>query len=212
MKKIEAFDNIVYKCNIFDDNLSIAQNWVDLATAEITKPEVLLHQSCNLDKGSIDGGMLWSTFETTAKSFFSFPDSDILLQWIKQKVTQVAPEFGFTNNQSAELTIDWMNIMYKNSFANCHTHDDESEPDTAQKVVVIFYLHAPKDSASLLVVKNTRDYSSMGVSPFTIPQDEIYPVLVTTGDLIIHKVDLPHAIDKHLSNEPRLCLVMEFRV
>jgi hypothetical protein len=81
-----------------------------------------------------------------------------------------------------------------------------------QKVVVIFYLQAPKDSASLLVIKNTRDYSTMGVSPFTIPQNEIYSVPVTTGDLIIHKVDLPHAIDKHLNTEPRLCLVMEFQL
>jgi hypothetical protein len=211
MKKIKAFENTIYKFNIFDDNWSIPQSWVDLAIVEITKPEVISHQSCNLDKGSIEGGMLWSTFETPAKSFFSFPDADKLLVWIKQKVLQIAPEFGF-DSHSAELTINWMNIMYKNSFGNCHTHDDENDPDTVQKVVVIFYLQAPKDSASLLVIKKTRDYSTMGVSPFTIPQNEIYSVPVTTGDLIIHKVDLPHAIDKHLSTEPRLCLVMEFQL
>jgi hypothetical protein len=212
MKKIEAFDNTIYKFNILEDGLPMSSSWVELALIEVTKSEIITHQSCNLDKGSIDGGVLWSTFETPAKSFFSFPDSDRLLTWVKQKILQVSPAFGFTNNQSAELTINWMNIMYKNSFGNCHTHHDESEPDTAQKVVAIFYLQAPKDSASLLVVKNTRDYSTMGVSPFTIPADEIYPIPVTTGDLIIHKVDLPHAIDKHLSEEPRLCLVMEFRV
>ena len=212
MKKILAFDNLIYQFNITDDGLSVLKGWIDSAMAELKNPNIIAHQSCNLDKGSIDGGMLWSTFETPAQSFFNFPETDILLTWVTQKVIEIAPDIGFADCKSATLTIDWMNIMYKNSFGNCHTHDDEQEPDTTKKIVAIFYLQAPEHSSDLLVIKNTRDYSSMGVSPFTIPADEIFPISVSTGDLLIHKVDMPHAIDKHSSDTPRVCLVMEFRL
>jgi hypothetical protein len=212
MKKILAFDNLVHQFNIADDGLSVLKDWIDSAIAELKNPNIISHQSCNLDKGSIDGGMLWSTFETSSNSFFSFPESDKLLNWVTQKVIEIAPDVGFVDCTSVDLTIDWMNIMYKGSFGNCHTHDDEHEPDTTRKVVAIFYLQAPEHSSDLLVIKNTRDYSSMGVSPFTISADEIFPISVSTGDLLIHKVDMPHAIGKHSSDTPRVCLVMEFRL
>jgi hypothetical protein len=210
MNKIEAFDNIIYKFNIVDDGINIPAQWSLFALKELNEPRVLSNQSCNLDKGSINGGMLWSTFETPAKSFFTFPESSKLLNWVKEKAIEVAPFLGF-NCKTIDLTIDWMNVMYKGSFGNCHTHDDESEPDTAKKVVAIFYLQAPENSSNLLVVKKTKDYSSMGVSPFTIPEDEIYPITVKTGDLILHKVDLPHAMSEHKNFDPRIVVVMEFR-
>jgi len=210
MKRIQAFDNVVYKFNMLDDGLEIPPTWSINALSELRRPEILQHQSCNLDKGSTDGGMLWSTFETSAKSFFSFAESNKLLEWVKSKVQQIGPDMGYTG-QSIDLTIDWMNVMYKGSFGNCHTHDDKSEPDTNRKIVGIFYLQAPEYSSNLLVVKKTKDYSSMGVSPYTISQEEICPLELTTGDLILHKVDLPHAMSKHMNDIPRLVVVMEFR-
>jgi len=209
MKKITAFDNTIYKFNLFEDGLTIPDNWIDDSVKELTNPTVLANQSCNLDKGSVDGGMLWSTFEAPARSFFSFLESEKLLNWIKEKVILIAPELGFKSS-SVKLTIDWMNIMYKGSFGNCHTHDDISEPTTEKKAVAIFYLRAPENSSDLLVIKNTRDYSSMGVSPFTIQDDEIFPIQITTGDLIIHKVDLPHAMSVHQNAIPRIVVVTEF--
>jgi len=210
MTKIIAFNSPLYKFNIFEDGLEILKSWVISAQEELEKSEVISHQSCNLDKGKEDGGTLWSTFETPAKSFFSFPESNKLLSWVKQKAVEIAPDLGFINCQSVDLNIDWMNIMYENSFGNCHTHHDINELDTKRKIVAIFYLQAPSNSAKLLAIKNTKDYSSMGVSPFTIADDEIIPIDVNTGDLIIHKTDMPHAISKHNNIEPRICLVMEF--
>jgi hypothetical protein len=209
MKKIIAFDNTIYKFNLFDDGLTIPDNWVQDAVGELTNPIVLENQSCNLDKGSTNGGMLWSTFEAKANSFFSFSKSDILFKWVEEKIILLAPALGF-NSSSVKLTIDWMNIMYKGSFGNCHTHDDVSELTSQRKVVAIFYLRSPENSSDLLVIKNTQDYSSMGVSPFTIPTDEIFPIQVTTGDLLIHTVDLPHAMSVHQNSIPRLVVVMEF--
>lgn len=214
MKELVAFNNSIYKFNIFDDEIEVSDQWnqwIKSALEELEKPEVQQNQSCNLDKGVEEGGVVWSTFETPAKSFFTFFQSEKLLNWIKEKLVLVAPHLGFGNCQAADLTIDWMNVMYRNSFGNCHTHDDIEEADTAHKVVTIFYLQAPKSSSELLVIKNTKDYSSMGVNPFTIPEDEIFPISVNAGDLLIHKVDLPHAVGKHNNDMPRLCLVMEFR-
>jgi hypothetical protein len=211
MQKITAFNNDVYKFNIFDDGLQIPNEWISSAMEELQKPEVQKSQSCNLDKGTDYGGILWSTFETPAESFFSFAQTEELLGWIKEKAIPVAPALGFDECKSADLTIDWMNVMYRNSFGNCHTHDDIYETHTTKKVVTIFYLQAPENSSDLLVVKNTKDYSTMGVSPFTIPDDEIFPIKVKTGDLLIHTVDLPHAVSKHNTDVPRLCLVMEFQ-
>jgi hypothetical protein len=212
-EKISAFGYDIYKFNIFKDQLSIPQDCVDSAIAELEKPEVRLNQSCNLDKGTTESEtVVWSSFETPARSFFTFSNSDKLLTWIKDKIAKVAPVMGFNDSKAVDLTIDWMNVMYKGSFGNCHTHSDDSEPDTARKVVAIFYLQSSENSSNLLILKNTRDYSSMGINPATIPQEEIYPVAVTTGDLVIHKVELPHAVSIHQSDIPRLCLVMEFRV
>jgi hypothetical protein len=213
MEKISAFGYSIYKFSILDDNIEIPSTWTSSALREINKPEVRLNQSCNLDKGSVDDQTaVWSTFETPANSFFSFKDSEVLLEWVTKKVVESAPHLGFTTPTSAFLTIDWMNVMYKGSFGNCHTHSDINEPDTRNKVVAIFYLSAPKDSADLLVLENTRQYCERGISPFSVPQDEMAAVSVSTGDLIVHKVDLPHAVSEHLSNDPRLCLVMEFRI
>jgi hypothetical protein len=212
-EKISAFGYNIYKFNIFDDQLTIPQTWVDSAIQELATPEVRLNQSCNLDKGTTAGDtVIWSSFETPAKSFFAFADSDKLLEWIKEKIKVVATTMGFNNVKSANLTIDWMNVMYKGSFGNCHTHHDIDVSTTAQNVVAIFYLQAPKNSSELLVIKNTKDYSTMGISPYDIPAEEIFPISVTTGDLVIHEVDLPHAVSIHQSDTPRLCLVMEFQL
>ena len=212
-EKISAFGYDVYKFNIFNDCLTISDSLVTLAMAELEKPEVKLNQSCNLDKGfTNEESVVWSSFDTPGQSFFNFENSDQLLKWIKQKISIVAPVLGFHNSQSVDLTIDWMNVMYKGSFGNCHTHHDICEVNPGRNLVAIFYLSAPKNSSDLLILKNTKDYSARGISPATIPPDEIFSVAITTGDLIIHKVDLPHAVSEHLSNDPRLCLVMEFRV
>lgn len=210
MNKITVFDHTIYKFNMLQDGFTIPNAWADLALKELKNPQVLLNQSCNLDKGSNNGGMLWSTFEAPADSFFSFAESNILLEWVKKKAIEVSKDLGFKCN-SVDLTIDWMNVMYKGSFGNCHTHDDDSEPDTANKIVAIFYLQAPANSSNLLAVKKTIDYSKMGVSPFTISKEEIFSIPITTGDLILHKVDLPHAMSEHLNDIPRLVVVMEFR-
>ena len=211
MEKITAFNNSIYKFNIEDDNLNVLDTWIESAKYELNRPEIFSQQFCISDKGTDGEVTIWSTFGTPVKSFFDFEKSEILLNWVKQKTHEISPELGFNNYHSVDLTIDWMNIMYKNSFGNCHTHDDVSEPDTKQKIVAIFYLQAPENSADFLVIKNTKDYSSMGISPFTIPKQEIFPIRIKTGDLIIHKVDLPHAVDRHTLDEPRICLVMEFR-
>lgn len=200
----------VYKFNLFDDHLTIPEHLIELSFKELEKPEVQEHQSCNLDKGE-DIYKAWSSFETPANSFFSFQESDKLLNWFKEKVIEVGPHLGFTNFKSVDLTIDWMNVMYRNAYGNCHTHDDDSELDSIKKIVAVFYLKAPNNSAKLLGIKNIRDYSARGIDPFTLPQDEIVEIEVQTGDLLLHRVEMPHAVGRHLTDEPRLCLVMEFR-
>jgi len=205
MKKIIAFGNTIYKFNLFEDGLTMFDNWTTDAVKELTNSTVIADQSGNLDKG----GMLWSTLETPAKSFFSFLESERLLDWIKEKIILVAPELGFKSS-SVKLTIDWMNIMYKGSFGNCHIHDDISESTAGKTAVAIFYLKVPENSSDLLIVNNTKDYSSTGANPLTIPEDEIFPIQVTTGDLIVHKSNLPHAMSVHQNVKPRLVIVMEF--
>lgn len=213
VEKISAFGFDVYKFNIQRDGPPIQENWIDSAIHELEREDVKQNQSCNLDKGTTSQEtVVWSTFETPGKSFFEFKDSEKLMFWIKSKIKDISADLGFSNVQSIELTIDWMNVMHKGSFGNCHTHDDDSELDSNQKVVAIFYLSAPKNSSDLLVLKNTRKYCERGISPFSIPIEEIFPIKVNTGDLIIHKVDLPHAVGRHEDEEPRLCLVMEFRI
>lgn len=210
-EKISAFGYEIYKFNLFNDGKHIQEDWIDLALKELKDPNVRDNQSCNLDKNSVSGETLvWSSFETPARSFFDFQNSEMLLEWIVEKVHSVAEHFDLDSIYKPQLTIDWMNVMYKGSFGNCHTHDDDSDPNSLKKVVAVFYLHAPDNSADLLILKNTRRYCEMGIDPRSIPNEEIFPVSVKTGDLVIHKVDLPHAVGEHKSDDHRLCLVMEF--
>lgn len=214
MEKISAFTNDIYRANIAEAGLAIPAEWIDAVMTEFNKPEVKEMQDCGLDTGLNTKGICYSTFNIPVKSFFELEGTDKILDWTKEQIVAVAPKYGFDNVQSAELAINWMNIMTKESFVNCHTHHDDGEEGTLRKLVAILYLQAPEDSAKLVIIDNLKDYTGefRGVPPRDIPEAERFPIAVTTGDLLIHRVAVPHAVSEHLNDIPRLCLVMEFQV
>lgn len=212
--KISAFTNEIYKMNIVEDGIIIPNSWIEAVLVEFSKPEVKEMQDCTLDTGLNTKGYCYSTFNIPVKSFFDLPGTEAVMEWTKQQIISVAPDMGFDNVSSANLTINWMNIMTKGSFVNCHTHHDDGEEDAPRKLVAILYLQAPENSAKLVVIDDVKDYTGefRGVPPSEIPKEECFEIPVTTGDLLVHKVAVPHAVSEHLNDEPRLCLVMEFQV
>lgn len=93
----------------------------------------------------------------------------------------------------------WMNKMYKNCSVICHTHDRNSDG------TAIFYFNVPKNGSKLIILKDNIQ------SAVTEKHKDICHYLeVKSGDLIIHQNDLPHAVSKHMSNDPRICFVFDF--
>lgn len=213
-EKITAFGETAYKLNIADDGLDIPEAWIQSVIQVFDDPRTQDNVDCARDLDVTAKGHCYSTFGVPVMSFFSLPGTDKILTWVKQQIVDVAPELGFDNVKSAELTIDWMNIMTKGAFANVHTHYDEGEDGAPRKLVAILYLQAPENSSKLIVVDNRKDYSGQarGESITDIPVDQQFEISVTTGDLLIHKVAVPHGVSEHFNDTPRLCLVMEFQL
>lgn len=213
LEKISAFENIIYKSNIANDGLTIPNSVIDAVLKEFKKLEV--QSSLNNKLRPIDGsGICYCTYNIPALSFFDIPETEIFLNWIKEQIKLAATNLGFENVQPPKLTIDWMNLMTKGSVGTSHSHHDDSELDTFRKLVAIFYLQAPENSAKLVVIDNLKDYTNefRGISPSDIPKEELFHIGVISGDLVIHKVAVPHAVSEHLSDTPRICVVMEFSI
>lgn len=105
-----------------------------------------------------------------------------LIKWIEKEILK-ATEFFYKREYKYIYTGRiFMNKMNKNSSAKWHHH-------TVNGLIGIFYLNAPKNSAKLLT-KNED-------------------IIVETGDLIIHKPNLKHAVSEHLIEEPRISLIYE---
>ncbi len=221
MKKILAFDNTVYKFNILEDNISIDEELINSVLNEFKKPEVVNSKECSTDKG-LEFGNCYSTFETSAQSFFDLKGTEKIMKFIKSKLIEVSLDLNFKNHKNSKLCIDWMNLFEYMSYAKIHSHLDEKN-GFEERLVVVFYLLAPENSSKLLIIDD-RSYNTPSAkkilgnfldrrSPFEIPEEKIYPIEVTTGDVLIHKVQVPHAVSYHLDKKsPRISVVMEFKM
>ena len=93
----------------------------------------------------------------------------------------------------------WINKIYKNCSGKCHRHDTRIDG------VAIFYYKSPQFSSDLILLKNFIDGEVLEKH-----KNISHHIKVETGDLIIHPPDIPHAVSKHLADEPRICFVFDF--
>jgi hypothetical protein len=96
----------------------------------------------------------------------------------------------------------WMNLIHKDCSGKCHTHNGINDG------TAIFYYKVPKNGSKLIILKH-----DIGLESVEEKHKDISEYIdVKTGDLIIHKRDVPHAVSKHMSDDPRICFIFDFRL
>jgi len=107
-------------------------------------------------------------------------------------------------NRKILFTRMWMNKIYKNCSGKCHVHYSGNDLSGT----AILYFKAPKNGSKLIILK--EDIGDEKVTE--IHKNISHYIEVEDGDLIIHNQNVPHAFSKHLSDNPRTCLVLDFEL
>ena len=204
------------KKNIIIDNQLIEIKIFKIFEHEIIKCKIskYLYESLRLKK-SIDevfnleqvlnasgiqeqNGKIVSTIGLGSEYVINLQDIFPLLTFISSIILKVI--YGDENtSQKIYYRRMWMNKMYKDCSVKCHDHLGMSDG------TAIFYYEVPVDGGELIILKNSID------EDISSEHDDIaHYMKVETGDLIIHRCDVPHAISKHMSNNPRISFIFDF--
>jgi hypothetical protein len=109
----------------------------------------------------------------------------------------------YNNTKNTKIFYDrmWINKIYKNCSGKCHTHEGSNDGSA------IFYFDVPENGSKLIILKNKIDSAVTEKH-----KDMSYYVDVKTGDLILHRKNVPHAVSEHMSDNPRICFVFDFKL
>jgi len=127
---------------------------------------------------------------------------DKLYDWIYTKLMSVSSSFGIENPKTIKISRAWANKMYRGSSGLCHNHVSNKE----YSGVAIFYVSVPEGSSDIVFVDG--GINNTPLSDYT--EDVKNYVKLSDGDLLIHSSDSPHAITEHKSDEPRICIILDF--
>jgi hypothetical protein len=97
----------------------------------------------------------------------------------------------------------WINKIHKNCSGKIHTHEGHNDG------TAIFYYKVPENGSKLIISKYKKDIDQIEQTN----ENNVFEYIdVKTGDLIIHKRDVPHGVSEHLNTEPRICFVLDFMI
>lgn len=122
-----------------------------------------------------------------------------LLEWVSSRILLAGSHLP-TAGKDIKFTKAWANRMFNGYEVKCHIHELRLDG------VAIFYPDVPPNSADLVFIKNGKD-GSVCSDYSNADRKHISPM---EGMLIIHPTGMPHAVSKHLSDEPRTCFIFEF--
>jgi hypothetical protein len=133
-------------------------------------------------------------------NLIEIPGMKDLVNWILTQVELVTQELGMVNTPCYIRRI-WSNRMFKDCESLCHLH---MVPNI--NGVGIFYYKVPEDSAQLVLING----GVPGTEPHHYPEKRKHYIKPVEGQLIIHPPNIPHAVSRHNSDDPRTCFVFEF--
>lgn len=192
------FGHEIIKCKVPENLYKNPQLNEDLNGYINYRENDVFYKKCNELEG--DG---FTTSSENKNNLFSLKNIDPLLNYISLQILENYFKGEFKNKNVLFLRA-WVNKIYLNSSGRCHTHDSELQ----NSGTAIFYFKVPKNGSKLIILK--EDIGNQ------IVKDEhkniSHYVEVESGDLIIHSPHVPHAVSKHMSEEPRICLVLDFFV
>jgi hypothetical protein len=134
------------------------------------------------------------------------PGASNLIQWIKSSCVCALSAYNITAND-VKITRSWMNRMNQGSQGRCHVHTGKDilglteSPD----LVAIFYVNNPENGSKLVIVKD----GVAGTLPSDIPESNKIYITPNSGDLVIHRPEVYHAVSEHCNSDPRICFVFQ---
>jgi len=136
-------------------------------------------------------------------NILAIPNIDELICWIKQCILDNATHFSKPDAKTVIFINGWTNRFFKGNMCNCHFHHPDSDG------CAIFYKDVPiTDASDLVLVRGGKDETPLT----SYEKKDCFRIKVKTGDLIIHHSSIPHGISKHKNDNPRTCIVFNFKL
>jgi len=136
-------------------------------------------------------------------NILAIPNIDELIYWIKQCILDNAIHFDKPNAKTIKFTNGWVNRFFKGFMYNCHFHHPDSDG------CAIFYQNVPQpNSSDLVLVRGGNDETPLT----SYEKKNCFRIKVATGDLIMHHSSIPHGISKHNNDDPRTCIIFNFKL
>lgn len=124
-----------------------------------------------------------------------------LIDWIKERILECSTLLWNGEASDVKFTLMWANQMLQGSEGVCHTHKRKIDG------VAIFYQSVPQQSGDLVFIRNGQQ----GTSYKNYSEIDLCYQNVESGLLVIHDKSLPHAISTHMSSDPRISFIFEFK-
>jgi hypothetical protein len=194
IEKIKIFNYEIIKCKIpkkFYDKKSLKESITSLFNSEIvlTRGNETPEQT----------GKAHSTVKLGSQCVENLSDVNPLIDYISASILKGF--YGdFDCNKKILYNRMWINKMYKNCAVRCHQHHGDCNDGSA-----IFYYNVAQNGSKLIILKDNIDCEVKKCH-----KKISHYITVETGDLIIHKKDVPHAVSKHMNDIPRICFVFDF--
>lgn len=190
MEKINCFDYVLYKSTCEE---SIYKN-----AALLESVNTILMQNSNVNNPSERQGAAISSVGSEF-NILHLNQTHELANWIISQILDI-DEYKSKGSITIDFIRHWANRIYKGCSGLCHTHTDHVDG------VAIFYLDVPDNSSDLVIIRNGKEDSNY----IDYSDNDKIHIPVSSGTLLIHKPDVPHAVSIHNSKDPRTCLIFEF--
>ena len=129
----------------------------------------------------------------------NLPEASELFKWIVETSTKALSLFDLPETP-LEIDRSAMNRMYKNCEGRCHWHMGYEVPGLSKtpSLVGVFYM---QEGSDLVVVKEGQHGKLLS----EVPLENQSSIKISTGELLLHRPNVWHAIQKHTSEIPRTC-------
>tara|TARA_B110000483_G_scaffold157858_1_gene187377 strand:+ start:1758 stop:2342 length:585 start_codon:yes stop_codon:yes gene_type:complete len=187
--------------SIFGSPVIVLQNEKDLFTDElynIAIEKLMLPQNKNVNHPYARGGKICST----DLDITSFDDFTNLLDKLKQIGKQYVEVFSSKPN--LKFNNMWINLTYEG--CEIKNHWDRYSTDDGKSLIILFYPKAPTGGSNLVFMHN----SEYGKWSTDYQDTDSVKLTIEEGDIVIMDNTILHAVDKHSTNEPRMCFATEF--
>jgi hypothetical protein len=195
MKVESVFNRTIVRFQCEDKDFYSNENFLQNINRLFTHPSM---------RDNVSQEQIGEAQTTVGKNFLlplKLPGAENLERWIHERLFEAAPHFVDFTPSKIEFIRTWTNRMFRWCEGQTHHHRGPNHG------IGVFYVNIPENGSDLVFVRDgvawTRiaDYS---------PDDVVFAG-TKTGELVLHDNEIAHAVSEHNNDEPRVCIVMEFK-